>query len=114
VRGVLPRLRDQGGALLAAVGRALALPEAELPTIPPALRPLVPDEVARRVERLKAWRAQEAARAGLDVSVVLPQRLIDRLAEAAPRETAELQAVPGLRQWRVRAYGPELLGMLRS
>jgi ribonuclease D len=114
LRGVLPRLRDQAGALLAAVGRALVLSEADLPTIPPAPRPQVPDEVLRRVARLKAWRAREAERAGLDVSVVLPQRLIDRLAEAAPRETADLSAVPGLRQWRIGVYGPELLGTLRS
>jgi ribonuclease D len=114
VRGVLPRLRDQAGALLAAVGRALELPEAELVVLPPAPRPLVPEDVRRRVERLKAWRAREAARVQLDVSVVLPQRLIDRLAEAAPRETADLAAVAGLRRWRIETYGPELVSALRS
>ncbi len=114
VRGVLPRWRDQAGALLAAVGRALELPEGELVVLPPARRPLVPDDVRRRVERLKAWRAREAARAQLDVSVVLPQRLIDLLAEAAPRETADLEAVAGLRQWRIETYGPELVSALRS
>jgi ribonuclease D len=114
VRGVLPRLRDQAGALLAAVGRALQLREGELVVLAPARRPLVPDDVRRRVERLKAWRAREAARAQLDVSVVLPQRLIDRLAEADPRETADLEAVAGLRRWRIETYGPELVSALRS
>lgn len=114
VRGVLPRLRDQAGALLAAVGRALDVPEGELLVLPPTRRPQVPEDVRRRVERLKVWRVREAARVQLDVSVVLPQRLIDRLAEAAPRETADLEAVAGLRRWRIRAYGPELVSALRS
>jgi ribonuclease D len=114
VRGVLPRLRDQAGAMLAAVGRALELPEAELVVLAPTPRPLIPDDVRRRVERLKAWRAREAVRAQLDVSVVLPQRLIDRLAEAAPREIADLEAVVGLRRWRIETYGPELVSALRS
>jgi ribonuclease D len=96
------------------VGRALQLREGELVVLAPARRPLVPDDVRQRVERLKAWRAREAARAQLDVSVVLPQRLIDRLAEADPRETADLEAVAGLRRWRIETYGPELVSALRS
>jgi ribonuclease D len=112
VRGVLPRLRDQADALLAAVGRALTLPEADLVVLTPLPRPVVPDEVRRRIERLKAWRTGESACARIEASVVLPQRLIDRLAEAAPRAVADLKAVPGLREWRIEAYGGELLSAL--
>jgi hypothetical protein len=45
----------------------------------------------------------------MDISVVLPQRLIDRLAEARPRDAAGLGLVEGLRRWRVEAFGAELL-----
>jgi ribonuclease D len=65
--------------------------------------------VRARVERLRAWRAAKAADLGVEVSVVLPQRLIDRLAEAAPRDTAGLGAIEGLRCWRADAFGTELL-----
>jgi ribonuclease D len=109
VQGVLPRLRRQADALLAAVRRAEDLAEADLPRPARPARPVVPDAVRARVDRLRSWRAARAAELGVDVSVVLPQRLIDRLAESAPRDAAGLAAVEGLRRWRAEAFGRELL-----
>lgn len=48
-------------------------------------------------------------RRAFDPSVVLPQRLIDRLAAAEPRTLAELAAIEGVRQWQVGEWGPALL-----
>jgi ribonuclease D len=112
VGGVLPRLERHAEAILAAVRRAEELPEAGLPVVPRAARPVVPDDVLRRVERLKGWRARKAAELHLDVSVVLPQRLIDRLAEASPRDQAGLSSIEGLRRWRAEAFGADLLAAL--
>jgi len=109
VPGILPRLERQAGELLAAIRRAEELPESELPSPVRSPRPVVPDEVQRRVERLRAWRTRKAAELRVDVSVVLPQRLIDRLAEASPRDEAGLAEVRGLRRWRSEAFGAELL-----
>jgi ribonuclease D len=109
VPGVLPRLRRQAEDLLAAVRRAEELPEADLPRPARSPRPVVPDAVLRRGERLKAWRARKAAELQVDVSVVLPQRLIDRLAQAGPRDAGGLSEVEGLRRWRREAFGAELL-----
>jgi ribonuclease D len=109
VPGVLPRLQRQAGELLNAFRRAEELPESELPRVARSPRPVVEDAVRLRVERLKAWRARKGAELQLDVSVVLPQRLIDRLAEARPRNAEELGGVDGLRRWRVEAFGAELL-----
>jgi ribonuclease D len=109
VPGVLPRLGRQKGEILAAVERARSLAEAELPRVPRSERPTVPDVVLRRMERLKAWRKLKGAELGLDASVVLPQRLIDRLAQAAPLDALALGRVEGLRRWRASAFGAELL-----
>jgi ribonuclease D len=109
VPGVLPRLSRQAVEILAAVRRALELPEAELPVLPRAIRPVVSDAALRRTERLKAWRRQKGEALGLDGSVLLPQRLIDRLAEAAPQDTAALARIEGIRRWRVEAFSAELL-----
>ena len=98
-----------GRELLEAIARAEAVPDRELPVAARVPRPVVPDAAQRRVDRLKAWRTAKAVQLKLDVSVVLPQRLIDRLAEAAPRDAAGLDAVEGLRRWRVEAFGLELL-----
>jgi hypothetical protein len=44
--------------------------------------------------------------------VILPQRLIDRLAEKAPRRLADLEAIDGLRRWRIEAFGRPILDAL--
>ena len=106
-------LQRHAAPVLEAVGRALALREAELPRFPPAPpRPQVDDATRRRVEALKAWRTKKAAALAVDVSVVLPQRLLDKVAEAAPRDRARLQAIEGLRRWRVAEFGDELIAQV--
>ena len=109
VSGLSPRLYRDGSEILEALRRAGELPDEALPVPTRTPRPVVPDEVLRRMDRLKAWRARKAAELAVDVSVVLPQRLIDRVAQAGPRDLGALRAVEGLRRWRVEAFGPELL-----
>ena len=79
------RLLQHADDLLRAVERGSRVPDADLPRIPREARPVVSDEAKARTARLKAWRAQEAEAQKLDPSVILPQRLIDRLAESSPR-----------------------------
>lgn len=114
VRGVPPRLRRQPADILGAVARGLARNEADLPEIRKPPRPVVPPEVLRRRQALRAWRAEAAKRLALDVSVVLPQRLIDRLSDAAPRDATRLAEVEGLRRWRIEAFGKDLLAAVRQ
>lgn len=110
----LPRLARQHAAeIVAAAARAQALPEDQLPHPPRVRPPVVPPAVKRRVDALRAWRTQAAARHALDVSLVLPQRLLDKVAEAAPRDAASLEQVEGLRRWRVQELGGEILDTLQ-
>jgi ribonuclease D len=113
VRGLSPRVRSRGEELLSAIGRALDLPEAKLPRLgaaPP--RPVLSEAVRKRIESLRTWRTKVAAGLAVDVSVVLPQRLLERLAHAAPREVGALREIEGLRRWRVEAFGGELIAAL--
>ena len=95
--------------LFAAITRALGLPEAELPHREPGERQVLSAAARRRIDVLRAWRTEQAERSRLDPAVVLPQRVIDRLAVAGPRTLAELAAVEGVRRWRVGEWGPALL-----
>jgi ribonuclease D len=70
---------------------------------------VIPPETRRRIDALRAWRAEAAAKLKLDVSVVLPQRLLDKVAEIAPHAVDDLAAVPGLRRWRIAEFGPDLV-----
>jgi DNA helicase-2/ATP-dependent DNA helicase PcrA len=75
---------------------------------------VVSTEVMGRVARLKEWRTRRAAELKVEVAVVLPQRLIDRLAAAGPRNAAGLTGIEGLRRWRIDAFGDELLAALAA
>jgi ribonuclease D len=69
----------------------------------------VSDATRRRIEALKKWRTDEGARLGLDVSVVLPQRLLEQVAEKPPARPEDLLRIEGFRRWRVAAFGPALV-----
>jgi ribonuclease D len=70
--------------------------------------------VRRRADALRAWRADAAKRVGLDPGFLLPQRLIDRLAADPPADRGALEAVEGMRRWRVDLSGDEILQVLAA
>ena len=110
VRGGIPhRFAERAPALLVAIQEAAALPEDSLPRMPHVPRPVVSDATRRRIEALKKWRTEEAARLALDVSVVLPQRLLEQVAEKPPHRAEDLLRIEGFRRWRVQAFGPALV-----
>ena len=109
----LPRMaKERAGEVLAVIAAAQALPDDRLPRPPRDRPPAVLPAVKRRVDALRAWRVAAAKRLGLDVSLVLPQRLLDKVAEAAPADLEDLARVEGLRQWRVRELGREIVDVL--
>jgi ribonuclease D len=70
--------------------------------------------MSRRIDKLRRWRVTAVERIGLEPGVVLPNRLITAVAAAAPRTLEELNAVEGVRRWRVELLGQDLLAALAS
>jgi hypothetical protein len=68
--------------------------------------------MSRRIEALRSWRKGASERFGLEPGLLLPNRLMAPIAEAAPRDLAALARVEGVRRWRVDAFGAELLAAL--
>jgi ribonuclease D len=111
--GVTPRVLGRWGReLMAAVERALALPEDDLPRWPERPRSRVSGVVSRRVEALRKWRTGATERVGLEPGVLLPNRLIGLIAQAGPRSIEELAAVEGVRRWRAETCGGEIIAAL--
>lgn len=107
-------LQRRGRNIVAAVNRALALPESKLPRLErPPRRPREP-EIEARLARLKAARTGITARLGLDAGVAAPNSLLETVARAAPATLQELAQLPGVRRWQVEALGEELLRVLKS
>lgn len=104
--------RRHGPALLAAVGRAVRLPDAALPRLPRAAR--IPRDRAfeERQRRLRIARNTVAERLGLDPGVLLGRVALDLVARAQPRGRAELAAIGELRRWQVEVLGETLLAAL--
>jgi ribonuclease D len=106
-------VRRWGDDLLAALQRARAIPDAELPERPRSPhRPQRDPEQDARVERLKGARDREADRLGLERGFMMPRSQLEDVARRMPGDEAELGAIPGIRAWQVEALGAALLRAL--
>ena len=67
-----------------------------------------------RLEALKHWRQEKARHLNLQVGVVFPANVLENLAVAPPEMPEELLSIPGMRRWRVREFGDELVELLHK
>ena len=105
----------RGADVLAALERARALPDADLPVRPRTPRRPPPDAAFDAlVDRLKAARDRAADRLVLDRGFLMPRQLLEEIARVRPRNHAQLAAIPGIRRWQVEAAGDDLLAALQS
>jgi ribonuclease D len=70
-------------------------------------------ETKARLEKLKLWRIGKANELRLHIGVVFPGNLLEILAAAPPEDIGALANIPGMRQWRVREFGAEILQALQ-
>src|SRR5439155_591670 len=106
--------RRHGPALLESVGRALALPETELPRVERSARPPKDAALESRIERLKAARNRVAAELGLDPGVLCGRSTLEAVARTipTPNDRAGLSRVAELRRWQIEVLGTALLAAL--
>lgn len=106
--------RRHGPALLDAVVRAQALPDAELPRPPRVPRPAKDPGFDERVERLKTARNAVATTLGLDPGLLCGRPILEEIARLTPLpiDRAGLARVSGLRRWQLDAVGDALLRVL--
>jgi ribonuclease D len=106
--------RRHGHALIAAVDRALALPEQELPVRERGPRQARDPELEARVERLKVARNQVAEALGIDPGVLCGKTTLEAIARARPADRVALAGVEGIRRWQVEVLGDAVLQALRQ
>ncbi len=66
------------------------------------------------LEALKQWRQKKSVDLNLNVGVVFPANLLENLAVVPPADVEALANLPGMRRWRAREFGEEILQILRS
>jgi ribonuclease D len=103
----MPRglLESRGAELIAAVGRGLAVPEAELPRFPRAPRWERDIDFDARVIALKAVRDEAAQRLDLDPGVLGARDRLEAVARKNPGSLEELTDIPELRRWQIDVLG---------
>lgn len=114
VRGVSSsHVRRYGAELMAALRRAAAVPDSELPERPRSPRRERRDpELEDRIDRLKAVRDREAERLELERGFLMPRSQLEELARARPRDAGGLESLESVRRWQVEALGEALLEAL--
>lgn len=80
----------------------------------PERHPRPGPDISSRVDRLRSWRTDTAARLELDPGLLLPQRLIQMLASESPGTVDQLRQIEGIRNWRCDAFGDELVAAIRG
>jgi ribonuclease D len=102
-----------GGEMMAALQRALDLPESALPKRERGPRRPPPDpEFDLRTERLKRARDAAADELGLDRGFLMPRQQLEDIARLGPKNDAELLTIPHMRRWQVEALADRLLAAL--
>ncbi|TVP45323.1 MAG: hypothetical protein EA350_09555 [Gemmatimonadales bacterium] len=109
--------RGEGEPLVEEITRIADLPESGLTPFPRGPRgngrgrPL--PEVEERFQRLKAVRNKHAEELGIDRGTLLPNAVIQAMADEPPESVEALASVPGLRRWQAGVLGDELIETLR-
>ena len=112
--GLTPHVLGRRGAdLLAAVQRAVAIPEADLPRFPRGPRRPPPDaEFETRADKLRGVRDKIADELLLDRGFLMPRGQLEEIARVNPRSVEELAVIAGIRTWQVEALGEPLVRVL--
>ena len=101
--------RKWGDELLSITEEVAGLPEHELPE-KVAAKPWLRDrELERSIESLKRVRDRIAADLRIDAAILAPKHVLSAVAELAPREAKELDAIPAMRHWQKAILGAPLL-----
>lgn len=104
----------RGREILAAVRRALEIPDAELPRPERQLRRRPEPAFEARLERLKSVRNQLAAKYELAPGVLCPNGTLEAIALVNPGTVEELAGIREIRRWQVREIGAELLQAVKE
>jgi ribonuclease D len=113
--GISARVATRFGAeIFRAIRKARVEDTTESPAHGHAIwRPHSQDAQAR-LEKLKAWRQAKAKELNLHVGVVFPGSLLEALASSPPPDAASLARMDGMRAWRAREFGSEILKTIGS
>ncbi|HEY43330.1 MAG TPA: ribonuclease D [Anaerolineae bacterium] len=108
--GMTPgQIRRHGKGILAAIKRGSQAPIPRRPRHQPM------DEIVRvRYETLRAWRKKVARERKVESDIILPREILFNIAQSAPHDSETLRKLMAPLDWRFKAYGQDILRVLRG
>lgn len=114
-QGVSFRVARRFGGEIVKLIAAAANDDPSVLDIPTNTVPKPPRRVARHsLELLKKWRLEKSEELKISVGVIFPANLLETVAATPPSNLNEFTALPGIRRWRVREFGQEILQILQD
>ena len=107
-------LKRLGKDLVAAVKKGLRKPHGPIPRLDTAVRRRMDRETEKRLAALKEWRGPRAQSLALDPGVLCPNAALEAIAWANPVAAEEVKGIVELKDWFVREFGEEIVGVLAS
>lgn len=108
------QVRIHGKQVVKAVKTGLAVPEKDLPVYPRKRSPKPSPETPERVKAVKNWRDQKAKILEIDPGIIFTKAQLAAIAEKNPAKSKELKALGELREWQKKAFGKEVLAVLKK
>ena len=106
------QVKQYGPELVAVISAALKTPADQHPVYPRKRAPSLKPVVSSRIRKVRAWRDAKAQSLAIDPSLVLTKLLICDIAKKNPGSIRQIKSIEGLRNWRVREFGREILDLL--
>lgn len=117
IKGVTENLwRRYGRFIVAAIDRASQYPKGWTPPTEKKRegRKAIHYDDQELAEKLKRWRQEKAAESGIHPLAVIPGHLLIDICTQKPGTLDELAEIEGLGKCRVRKYGDEIIGLIKS
>jgi ribonuclease D len=101
-------VRRMGDEILAAIDAGRSVDHPPIPKTTGTGRRRMDRKTERRVTELKAWRTRRSEELKLDPGVLCPNASLEAIACQNPTQGSDLDDVPELKGWFVRAFGDEV------
>jgi ribonuclease D len=105
-------LRRFGKDLVAAVKKGLRKPHGPIPKLDTTVRRRMDRATEKRLSALKDWRGPRSEALKLDPGVLCPNAALEAIAWASPSNAEDMKGIPELKNWLVREFADEILGVL--
>jgi ribonuclease D len=73
-----------------------------------------PEDVYHRYEILHRWRKERGRERGVESDVIVSKDTLWEMAHRNPQTVEALREIEGIGEWRRRAYGEEIVALLRN